>query len=281
MDNMNQNQYGLSQSEVHELVEQYIDALDSLAQVLPIIGGDSESTWAANQVSEQRKVLLERDFSLSEGLATTYRMHNYISYGMTYFLAVTGLYRSVREEAGSVMNMISLSDSLYYAMAQNSFSDMTTFEDFYAYTFYYAQLYGVLYNAQNEVQVFSDSGFGHSLRSRFLVEEVAGITPDVRFKMSRILEGASFFHAYCVLINGFATSQEILDAHKDTIISHATFFDEKSNEVYSAIESRNFDAEIFSDKNFSTFMKESTDRKIWMLRRLTEEIKLIGNLYSK
>lgn len=271
-----QNQYGLSHSEVHELVGQYTEALDSLAQVMPIIGGDTESNWAADQVSEQRKALLEKDFSLTEGLAASYRMHNYISYGMTYFQAIVGLYGSAGEFAGYAMNMISVSDSIYNSMEQGSYKDMATFEDYYANTFFYAQLYGYLYNAQNEAQVFSENGLGHSLQSNGLLNEVEGITPEVRFKMGRILEGASFFHAYCSLINGFATTREMFEAHKDDLISHATFFDEKSNAVYQAIKSKNFNAEIISDKSFSAFMKESTERKVWMLRRLTEEIRILG-----
>lgn len=276
-----QNQYGLSHIEVRELVCQYADALDSLAQVMPIIGGDTESTWAAEQVSNQRNTLMDKDFSLTEGLAASYRMHNYISYGLTYFQAIIGLYGSAGEFAGYAMNMISVSDSLYNSIAQSSYTDMVTFEDYYANTFFYAQLYGYLYNAQNEVQVFSENGFGHSLQSMDLLDEVEGITPEVRFKMGRILEGASFFHAYCSLINGLATTQEQFEAHKDILINHATYFDEKSNEVYLAIKSKTFDTPILSDTGFALFMKESIERKVWMLRRLAEEIRVIENQTSR
>lgn len=273
-----QNLYGLSHTEVRELVMQYTDALDSLAQVMPIIGGDTESTWAAEQVSEQKKALMKKDFSLIEGLAASYRMHNYISYGMTYFQSVIGLYGSAGELAGYAMNMISVSDSLYNSLEQSSFTDMATFEEYYANTFFYAQLYGYLYNAQNEVQVFSENGFGHSLNSKDMLDAVEGITPEVRFKKGRVLEGASFFHAYCALINGFATTREMFEAHKDNLISHATFFDEKSDEVIKSIR---FDTPILSDKGFAAFMKESTERKVWMLRRLTEEIRVIGEQQSE
>lgn len=276
-----EEQYGLSPSDVHELVRQYVGALDSLAQVMPIIGGDAESTWAAEQVSEQRNNLLGRDFSLYEGLAASYRMHNYISYGMTYFQSIIGLYGSAAEAAGYVMNMIPVSDSIYNCLEQSSFMDMAVFEDYYANTFLYAQMFGYLYNAQNDAQIFSENGLGHSSQSKDLLDGVQDLTPEIRFKMGRILEGASFYHTYCPLINGFATTQEMYDAQQSNMISHAMFFDENSNEVYQAIETKKYDIEILSDTGFAAFMKESTARKVWMLRQLSNEIRLIGEQQSE
>ena len=81
----------LSDSTQKRIVRDYVNALDSFALAMPILGSDTESTWAADTVHMMTQRVREEQRSFLENMADVYKIHSYIAYGMSYFNAIIGL----------------------------------------------------------------------------------------------------------------------------------------------------------------------------------------------
>jgi len=73
------------------IVQEYVNALESFAKAMPIVGGDAESTWAADTIHVMAKRVKEGQRAFLESMSEIYQMQNYIAYGMSYRIATIGL----------------------------------------------------------------------------------------------------------------------------------------------------------------------------------------------
>ena len=73
----------ISDSAQKMIVQDYVNALDSFALAMPIVGGDAESTWAADTVHVMAKRVKEGQRAFLESMSEIYQMQNYIAYGMS------------------------------------------------------------------------------------------------------------------------------------------------------------------------------------------------------
>ena len=59
-----------------KIVQDYVYALDSFAIAMPIVGGDAESTWAADTVHVMAKRVKEGQRAFLESMSEIYQMQN-------------------------------------------------------------------------------------------------------------------------------------------------------------------------------------------------------------
>ena len=81
---------GLNSEIEKEICSKHINALDSFAMVMPKIGGDTESTWAADTIHAMATSLLNENSDYNKTIAGVYLMQSYTAYGLAYFNAVIG-----------------------------------------------------------------------------------------------------------------------------------------------------------------------------------------------
>ena len=72
----------LSESVQKSIVLDYVNAIDSFALAMPIVGNDTESTWAADTVHTMTQRVREGQQSFLKNMVDIYQMHSYIAYGM-------------------------------------------------------------------------------------------------------------------------------------------------------------------------------------------------------
>ena len=117
----------LSDSMQKRIVRDYVNALDSFAQAMPIVGGDTESTWAADTVHVMAKRVKEGKRSFLESMNDIYQMQNYIAYGMSYRIAMIGLALDTSKLCNYVLsNMLASSDSLNQAIIADDYKSVKT-----------------------------------------------------------------------------------------------------------------------------------------------------------
>ena len=76
---------GLNSEIEKEICSKHINALDSFAMVMPKIGGDTESTWAADTIHAMATSLLNENSDYNKTIAGVYLMQSYTAYGLAYF----------------------------------------------------------------------------------------------------------------------------------------------------------------------------------------------------
>ena len=117
----------ISDSAQKIIVQDYLNALDSFALAMPIIGGDTESTWAADTVHVMAKRVKEGQRSFLESMADIYLMQSYIAYGISYFNAVVGLPHDTQKLCSYVLkDMLASSDSLNQTIIADDYKSVKT-----------------------------------------------------------------------------------------------------------------------------------------------------------
>ena len=107
------------------IVQNYVNALDSFALAMPIVGGDTESTWAADTVHVMAKRVKEGKRSFLESMSEMYQMQNYIAYGMSYSNAVIGLPNDTTKLCNYVLrDLLASSDSLHQAIIADNYKSI-------------------------------------------------------------------------------------------------------------------------------------------------------------
>lgn len=111
----------------NSVVQDYVNALDSFALAMPIVGGDTESTWAADTVHTMAQDVREQQRSFLENMADIYQMHSYIAYGMSYRIATIELALDTSKLCNYVLsNMLASSDSLHQAIIADDYKSVKT-----------------------------------------------------------------------------------------------------------------------------------------------------------
>lgn len=213
-----------------DLFEAYVCALDSFAMVMPQIGHDTESFWAADTVHAMAMNILNNEYSSEENKARVYQMNNYIAYGMEYFAAVLGT-AYAPEETEYVFHMIQTSDSLYSSIANDGFKDSSHLLIFGYLSYYHLRLYAHLQNEKCKAlglePIFTeniDNSFDGLSVIRPLLDNGVYEGDDLE-KIEAPLEAVTFFNTFCPLIQRFASDEEVFNKNRTRIIEIASYFD--------------------------------------------------------
>ena len=117
----------LSASTQKQIVQEYVNALDSFALAMPIVGGDTESTWAADTIHTMAQEVREKQHPFLENMADIYQIHNYIAYGMSYFNAIIGLPHDTTKLCNFVLkDMLASSDFLHQTIIADDYKNNKT-----------------------------------------------------------------------------------------------------------------------------------------------------------
>lgn len=253
------------------IVKSYVNALDSFATVMPYIGGDTESEWAADSIHVMAGIILDGGMGYEESMCRIYQIQDYLAYGMSYPLAIMGL-RNDSVIAGYMLNVPSESNILVGAIAQDGFQDLQSIRWMGLNSLFNIQLYGRLYDkfweTIHEKQIYGTVNLGQCpycirLLENFVLE--GRPQHDIQ-KMHAALEGALFFNTFSPLILASAPSKEYASSIYDFIIEAADFFDAHADPLYTE------NPEPMSDSEYKAFMIKATEYKTVMLRMLTQEI---------
>lgn len=255
----------------------YADALNEYAKMMPVIGHDTEATWATSEVQVMRDSIAAGGMSVRECLAMTYRMQAMTAYGLTYESSVFGLYSDEGENAAYAMHSAKDFNRYYSIERRSGFQRDSSLCLLGDLSFFYSQIFAKLYNELEDTQLFSTEAFGFSMDMYGIVRRLQdkGFDSSDILKVQAVLDGSSFFHAYVPLIHGFCMSQEIYDRQYSIIIDAAHFFDRQRQRMLKACDRSARSVHDFLEKNFDDYVAESVRYRVTLLGFLTENIKAI------
>lgn len=261
----------------------YADALNEYAKVMPVIGQDTEASWAASEVQAMRDNIAAGGLSVRESLAMIYRMQTMAAYGLAYESSIFALYSDESENAGYALHSLNNFDKDYLKERADGFQRDTSLCLLGDYSFFYAQMFAKLYNELEHGQVFSTEAFGVSMRQYDTVRDMQenGLGSSDILKVQAVLDGTSFFHAYVPLVHGFCISQEAYDRQYPVIIDAAHFFDRYRQRMLKACGRGVSHVQQFLEKDFDTYVRESLQYRVAILGFLTENIKAIETARSE
>ena len=256
------------------IINDYINALDSFSQGMPIIGGDTESTWAADTVHTMVQRVKEGHQSFLKNMADIYQMHSYIAYGMSYYNAIIGLPHDTTKLCNFVLkDMLASSDSLHQAIIANDYKNIKTWNDLRFESILNMQLFNTL-NGMNNQPTYTDSDLGYSVRCEMIIDSLINkgqLTDKEIFQTSCFLESTSFFKMIVPLIILFDGSSGFVVKNKDYITEAALYFDARANLVFDYYYDGK-EMQYLTDKEFEDYMLKATRYKADLLRIATKEL---------
>lgn len=253
-----------------DAVRSYVAALDSFATVMPLIGGDTESDWAADCIHAMARRILEGNMDFHESMCRIYQIQNYLAYGMTYPLAIFAM-RTEPELAKYALDIIARDDSAFTEISNGRFSDMEFIRTYGFISFFNIQLYYHLYDRfmkedMHKDPLFADANLGLYQQYLDILDGFGDWTPLEREKTSAAFEGAMFFHTFYPMILANAPSREYALQIMDYIMEAADFFDEHSVPFFEDT------PQPMSDSEYKAFLIKATEYKTALLGMLTREI---------
>lgn len=264
----------LSDSAQKIIVQDYVNALDSFALAMPIIGGDTESTWAADTVHVMAKRVKEGQRSFLESMADIYLMQSYIAYGISYFNAVVGLPHDTQKLCSYVLkDMLASSDSLNQAIIADDYKSIKTWNIIRFESILNMQLFYTL-NGMNCQPQYEDRDLNYSVLCQMALDSITckgQLTDKELFQASCFLESTAFFKVIVPLIILFDSSSGFVEKHKDYITEAAHYFDAKANPVFSLAYDVK-DMPFLNDKEFEDYLVMATRYKASLLRIATQEM---------
>ena len=257
-----------------KIVQDYVYALDSFAIAMPIVGGDTESTWAADTVHVMAKRVKEGQRAFLESINEIYQMQNYIAYGMSYFNAVVGLPHDTTKLCNYVLrDMLASSDSLYQAIIADDYKSVKTWNVIRFESILNMQLFYTL-NGMNSQPQYEDRDLNYSVLCQMALDSITckgQLTDKELFHASCFLESTAFFKMIVLLIILFDDSMGFVEKHKDYITEAALYFDSKANPVFSLTYDGK-DMPFLNDKEFEDYLVKATRYKASLLRIATQEM---------
>ena len=264
----------ISNSAQKIIVQDYVNALDSFALAMPIIGGDTESTWAADTVHVMAKRVKEGQRSFLESMADIYLMQSYIAYGISYFNAVVGLPHDTQKLCSYVLkDMLASSDSLNQAIIADDYKSVKTWNVIRFESILNMQLFYTL-NGMNCQPQYEDRDLNYSVLCQMALDSITckgQLTDKELFQASCFLESTAFFKMIVPLIILFDGSTGFVEKHKDYITEAALYFDAKADPVINlAYDGK--EMQFLSDKEFEDYLVKATRYKAGLLRIATQEM---------
>ena len=264
----------LSPSAQKKIVQEYVNALDSFAMAMPIVGGDTESAWAADTVHVMAERVKEGKRSFLESMSDIYQMQDYIAYGMSYFDAVIGLHNDTSKLCDYVLrDMLASCDSLHQALADKNYRDIETWITIRFETIMDMQLFYTLYGMNNQPP-YKDEELIYTILCRKTLGSITNkeqLTDKELFQASCFLESTSFFKMIVPLISLFDDPSGFAEKNDDYITEAAIYFDSRANPVFSHA----YDGEemqYLSDKELEDYLVKATKYKAGLLRIATQEM---------
>ena len=264
----------LSDSAQKMIVQDYVNSLDSFAQAMPIIGGDTESTWAADTEHVMAKRVKEGQRSFLESMADIYQMQNYIAYGMSYYNAVVGLPNDTTKLCNYVLrDLLASSDSLHQAIIADNYKSIKEWNVIRFESILNMQLFYTL-SGMNNHPPYEDPDLKHCVLCQMALDSITckgQLTDKELFQASCFLESTAFFKVIVPLIILFDSSSGFVEKHKDYITEAAHYFDAKADPVISlAYDGK--EMQFLSDKEFEDYLVKATRYKASLLRIATQEM---------
>ena len=264
----------ISDSAQKRIVQDYVNALDSFALAMPIVGSDTESTWAADTVHTMTQRVREGQQSFLKNMVDIYQMHSYIAYGMSYFNAIIGFPHDTTKLCNFVLkDMLASSDSLHRAIIANDYKGIETWNELRFESILNMQLFYTL-NGMNNQPTYTDPDLGYSVRCEMIIDSLinkAELTDKEIFQVSCFLESSSFFKMIVPLIILFDGSSGLVTKNKDYITEVAHYFDARTNPVFDYYYDGK-EIQHLSDKDFEEYMLKATRYKVELLRIATQEL---------
>ena len=268
------NWFTLSESAQKRIVYDYVNALDSFAMAMPIVGGDTESAWAADTVHTMTQRVKEGQRSFLESMSDIYQMQNYIAYGMSYFNAIVGLPHDTIMLCNYVLrDMLVSSDSLHQAIVDENYRDIETWNVIRFGSILNMQLFYTL-NGMNNQPPYKDEDLNYSVLCQMALDSITNkgqLTDKELFQASCFLESTSFFKMIVPLIILFDGPAGFVEKNQDYITEAAHYFDAKADPVINlAYDGK--EMQFLSDMEFEEYMLKATRYKAGLLRIATQEM---------
>ena len=262
----------LSKETQEKVVNDYVDAFDEFAQVMPKFGQDTEAQWAADSVHTMALALKQNKYSFQKSLALISQMQNYTAYGMVYFNATICAYKEP-QLAGYAINIIHNSDSLYNSLKDSNFEDVRKLTFFQATSDYNMQLFNTL-NRINNGRDFNREIYLSMYSVAFLdsISQLKDYSDIEIFKVSSVLESFSNFQMICPLLAIFSGTKEKYDSNIGVITEAAKHIDSQSTQVFQAL-NEGKKVEVMSDSEFEAWMITTNQYKVRLLKLLTKFVK--------
>ncbi len=264
----------LSDSAQKRIVRDNVNALDSFAQAMPIVGGDTESMWAADTVHTMAQRVREWQQSFMKNMADIYQMQSYISYGMAYFNAIIGLPHDTTKLCNFVLkDMLASSDSLHQTIIADEYKNFKTWNVLRFESILNMQLFNTL-NGMNNQPTYTDPDLGYSVKCEMIIDSLINkgqLTDKEIFQASCFLESTSFFKMIVPLILLFDGSSGFVVKNKDYITEAALYFDARANLVFDYYYDGK-EMQYLTDKEFEDYMLKATRYKADLLRIATKEL---------
>ena len=262
----------LSKESQEKIVNDYVDAFDEFAQVMPKFGQDTEAQWATDTVHIMALDLKQNKYPFTKSLAMISQMQNYTGYGMAYFNATIGLYKEPHL-AGFALDIIRANDSVYNELQQKQFNDIRLLSHYRIISINNMQLFNSLNRINNEKPL--DNEFRFTLFCLGKLDEMMKkdeYSEKEIFKISSVLESYSYFQMMCPLLMLFSGSKEKYDSNIDVITDAAMHIDSQSTSVIQAAREGK-KVVVMGDSDFETWMITTTQHKVKLLNLLTKFIR--------
>lgn len=260
------------------VTDPFMNQINELAKVSPVIGGDSESYWAANLVDSICAVSKKQPYNYYEQVALCNLAQTVISYGMSYFTAILGAYRNA-EISDELLRTIPRSMSCYNQLAKDDFTHLHLLtQNTYSVTLYYAA-YFHLYHLINEEDPFNSPNQVSGMNAFLLdQEEIYRLEQDTlqAFRLCSVIEQSASYITYCSMFSAFK-DLELHEKTKDNLMIIARWFDSYTMPIQNELKKKSPDLSSFymDDKAYFQFMKEATTRKVTLMGYVIEAIKHI------
>ena len=264
----------LSISSQNNLILDFVESLDSFAMAMPIIGGDTESDWAADTVHYMAQQVRESDKPYIDKLADIYLMYDYIAYGFSYFNAIIGVNGENSDMCKyALWQMLHVSDSLYHSFISDEQKKVNILAKFSFQSTHHMQLFYSLVAANNNFS-YKDPDLFFSLQCAQVVDSlnrVPEINESELFKIYTFLESSAFFKMIFPLMRLFDNPSGLSTENNSLIMEAAAFFDEKTVPVFKYI-TQGDKMSLPNDKEFEEYLIKATNYKIALLRLTTQEM---------
>lgn len=264
----------LSASKQQELVTNYVNALDSFAMAMPIIGGDIESTWAADTVHTMANKIREGKQTFLENMADIYLMYDYISYGLSYFSAIIGVSGEKGEIGKYVLwGMLPASDSLHHSFISNDCREVEQFSRFALLSTMNMQVFFTL-NAMRNDSTYTGEDFYYCMQCMEIVDSIKNTgkySDKDLYKITCLLESSAFFKMIVPFMRLLDKPSGHAKKNEPSMIEMAYYFDNKTKPVFESI-TKGKRVIIPSDRDFDDYILQTTKYKVALLRIATDEM---------
>ena len=251
----------LSGAAQEKIVSEYVNALDSFASAMPIIGGDTESEWAADTVHAMAERVRAKSQSFSNNMADIYQMQCYIAYGMSYFNAILGIHGDLSDlSTYTLRQMIPLCDSLHQSFVAKGCKDVKLLSRLKFTSIQDMQLFHTL-NTMNTRGSFNEQEFYYCSECERCMDSISCMqrfSDKDYFKMSCFLESCAFFKMIIPIMRMLDGSSGLAKKNESLIMETACFFDEATIPVYDILNKKE-GTKILNDKEFEEYLKSATN----------------------